>query len=250
LTEFTRYQVEQVTFPSGATVGFENLDANLCLNCHQGRESTVSLNAAIAKAGVGDNEVSDALSFRNPHYFAAGATLFGSDVEGAYQYTDKEYVGRFAHVPGFDTCVNCHSTHALTVQVDACSACHTNVKTEADLMAIRMSSTDYDGDGDTQEGMGEEVTAFQEKLYAAIQAYASSTAGTAIGFNAGRYPYWFTDAGQGYASWTPRLLRAAYNYTWSVKDPGSFAHNGKYIIQVMYDSAEDLGADMTGLTRP
>jgi hypothetical protein len=153
-------------------------------------------------------------------------------------------------VPGFDTCVNCHSAHDLNVQVDACSACHTNVQSEEDLMAIRMGTTDYDGDGNTTEGMAEEVAGVAEKLYAAVQAYASSTAGTAIEFDAASYPYWFTDAGERYATWTPRLLRAAYNYTWSIKDPGAFAHNGKYIIQVMYDSIEDLGGDVSGMTRP
>jgi hypothetical protein len=250
VTEFTRYQVEQVTFPSGATVAYENLDANLCLNCHQGRESTVSINAAIATAGVDDNTVSDALSFRNPHYFAAGATVFGSEAQGAYQYEGKEYVGRFLHVAGFNTCVNCHSTHALTVQVQACSACHTGVTTEEDLVTIRMSSVDYDGDGDTQEGMGEEVAGVAEKLYAAIQAYASGTVGTPIAFNGQSYPYWFTDTGERYVTWTPRLLRAAYNYTWQAKDPGTFAHNGKYMIQVMYDSMQDIGGDVSSMTRP
>ena len=57
-----------------------------------------------------------------------------------------------------------------------------------------------------------------------------------------------------YNSWTPRLLRAAYNYQYSTKDPGTFAHNGKYIIQVLYDSLEDLSkattVDMKGLVRP
>jgi hypothetical protein len=46
------------------------------------------------------------------------------------------------------------------------------------------------------------------------------------------------------------LLRAAYNYQWVQKDPGAFAHNGKYILQVLYDSIADIGGDVTGLTRP
>jgi len=37
------------------------------------------------------------------------------------------------------------------------------------------------------------------------------------------------------------LLRAAYNYQYAMKDPGAFAHNGKYVIQALYDSLEDLG---------
>src|SRR5690606_5667698 len=72
LSEFTVYTVDQVTMPSGVVVTFgEEEPSNICLNCHQGRESTVSVNNAISRAGVGDDEVSDALTFRNVHYFAA-----------------------------------------------------------------------------------------------------------------------------------------------------------------------------------
>ena len=33
-----------------------------------------------------------------------------------------------------------------------------------------------------------------------------------------------------YKAWTPRLLRAAYNYQFVTKDPGAFAHNPTYAI--------------------
>ena len=58
-----------------------------------------------------------------------------------------------------------------------------------------------------------------------------------------------------YTEWTPRLLRAAYNYQYAQKDPGLFAHNPDYAAQFLYDSLEDLAAggvkvDMTGMVRP
>jgi len=40
-------------------------------------------------------------------------------------------------------------------------------------------------------------------------------------------------------------LQAAYNYQYSTKDPGAFAHNGLYIIQVLYDTLADLGQEVT-----
>jgi hypothetical protein len=126
-----------------------------------------------------------------------------------------------------------------------------------------MSTTDFNGNGDTTEGIGVEVASMEEALYAAIQTYAADTAGTPIVYDAQSYPYFFIDTngnGQadedevdranGYNAWTPRLLRAAYNYQWVAKDPGAFAHNGKYIIQVLYDSLDDLGADVSGMVRP
>jgi len=55
---------------------------------------------------------------------------------------------------------------------------------------------------------------------------------------------------RGIMPFTPRLLKATYNYQFSVKDHGAFAHNGKYVIQVLHDSLADLGVYMTGMVRP
>ncbi|MGE5225041.1 MAG: cytochrome c3 family protein [Omnitrophica WOR_2 bacterium] len=260
LTKFTRYTVDQVKFPSGSLVTFgKGVDANLCISCHQGRESTVSVNSAIQKSGAKDDEISDKLSFRNPHYFAAGATLFGTEAKGAYEYADQKYNGRNMHVEAMSTCNNCHDTHALRVKVEACTACHQNAKTEEELKNIRMSTTDYDGNGNNTEGIGVEIDNMTAALYKAIQEYAKTKNNAPIVYDAASYPYFFADAnGNGqvdkdekaYASWTPRLLRAAYNLQWVQKDPGTFAHNGKYIIQILYDSLKDLGADVSKMTRP
>jgi hypothetical protein len=226
---FTRYAVNEVEFPSGATLTFgEAADANLCLQCHQGRESTVSVNSRIGDAE--DDAVTEGLSFANVHYFAAGATL---------------------HVEPYSQCTQCHDTHALELKIEECGTCHAGVEDPKD---IRMITTDFDGDGDTTEGLAGEVATLQEALYAAIQDYATNVVGTGIVYDAHAYPYFFDEAEERYATWTPRLLRAAYNYQYAAKDPGAFAHNGQYVIQVLYDSLEDIGTqvtvDMSGMTRP
>jgi hypothetical protein len=56
--------------------------------------------------------------------------------------------------------------------------------------------------------------------------------------------------GNRYNAWTPRLLKAAYNYQFAQKDPGAYVHNGKYILQVLYDSIADIGGSVAGMTRP
>lgn len=257
LTTFSRYEVEEVRFPSGAVLSLDNPDANLCLNCHQGRESTVSVNNLIE--GLDPDAGSEQLRFLNVHYFAAGATLFGTEAKGAYEYEGKTYVGRFEHVEEADTCIECHNTHGLEVKVELCSDCHGDVASEEDLRAIRESGDDFDGDGDTDEGLAAEIDTMREALYAAIQDYATNTAGADLVYNSQSYPYFFADANgngeadadeEAYSAWTPRLLQAAYNYQYSSKDPGTFAHNGLYIIQTLYDSLEDLGADVSTMTRP
>jgi len=240
------YVDEEVTFPSGAAVSFDDATSNLCLECHQGRESTASVDRRIGDSA--DDEVADGLGFANIHYFAAGATLFGDEVQGAYQFEGKEYLGRNEHAPGFATCADCHNVHELEVAVDTCTACHGEFEEVTD---IRLDTTDYDGDGDTSGGIDSEIAGMTEALYAAIQAYAESTEGVSpIEYNSARYPYFFDDAGERYGTWTPALLRAAYNYQYVQKDPGAFAHHAKYIMQVLYDSIEHVGGDVSGMTRP
>ena len=57
-----------------------------------------------------------------------------------------------------------------------------------------------------------------------------------------------------YKSWTPRLLKAAYNYQFVTKDPGAFAHNPSYALELLYDSVADLGVkvpvDLSKVKRP
>lgn len=264
---FTLRQVNQVKFPSNAVLSFGEGDGNnLCINCHQGREANRTVQEAITRSRAEGDQVSQALSFRNPHYFAAGATLFGSEAAGAFQYADQEYNGRFAHVEPMNTCVECHNAHALEVNVLACSGCHQGANTPEALRTIRLGSPegDFDGDGDATEGIGEEIEGMHAVLYETMQAYALATEGVSpVIYDSSAYPYWFIDtnedgvadpdevnSGNSYNTWTPRLLGAAYNYQWVAKDPGAFAHNGMYIIQVMYDSIADLGGDVTNMTRP
>jgi hypothetical protein len=270
IPEFTTYVVDEVRFPSGATLSFgEGDESNLCLNCHQGRESTVSVNTAIARAGVGDDEVAESLTFRNIHYFAAGASLFGGEAQGGYQYEGKEYSGRNLHAEDAPTtCTGCHFEHEPSNRLNECEDCHEEVEVQEDVRLIRLQAegvdpVDYDGDGNAEEPIADEIATMQEALLAAIQGYATNTIGTSVAYDSHSHPYWFIDTnGNGladpeevngdnrYATWTPTLLRAAYNYQYSQKDPGAFAHNADYILQLLYDSIEAVGGDVVSYTRP
>ncbi len=263
-----------VTFPSGITI--ENLgDDSRCMECHQGRESKVSVDEFIAQFGedvdpdavpapIKNEQGQDVrLGFRNIHYFAAAATLYGTEVKGGYEYDGKMYDAKHDHVPGYNTCIGCHNQHTLEIRVEQCAFCHENVASVEDLKSVRMKSSmkDYDGDGDTTEGMFYELQGLQEILYAQMQSYARDTAGAGIVYDPAAYPYFFTDVDGdgapdqkdnnpvGYSTWTPRLLKAAYNYQVSIKDPGAFAHGNKYIVELLHDSIEDLGGDVSKLAR-
>ena len=118
---------------------------------------------------------------------------------------------------------------------------------------IASSVSDYDGDGDLAEGMYYELQGLRDRLLTTIQAYVTAKSLSAICYDAHAYPYWFKDTdgdgacsedeasyGNRYVEWTASLLRATYNFQVALKDPGAFAHNSKYIIQLLHDSVNDL----------
>ncbi|MEM6274651.1 MAG: hypothetical protein AAF735_05360 [Myxococcota bacterium] len=264
--------LSSVEFPSGAVVDDLGPEAR-CMVCHQGRASTDSVDQAIADAAVSsDDEVSAELSIPSNHYYPAGATLYAGEVRGGYQYSDELYDVRFRHVEGFDSCVGCHDAHSLQVKYDACVSCHPGATDRNGALNIRMIASngqDYDGDGDTEEGIFYELETLQATLLGVIRTYAAGL-GSPICNSPNDYPYWFNDTDNDgvcgeeetgfdnrYASWSARLIRAAYNSQMASAEPGAFAHNAKYIIQLLHDSIVDLnegvgvteGIDVSRLTR-
>ena len=257
----------EVTFPSGVKV--ENMGSEaLCMECHQGRESKISVDKAIADADLeNDDTPSSSLGFRNIHYYVAAANQFGTIIKGGYEYDGNTYDARFSHVTGYNACTTCHNPHSLEVDLFRCNTCHTGITDPKDIRYYG-SFMDYDGDGDMEEGMYYEIEGLKPKLYKAIQQYALNTLHAPIVYDSHSYPYFFNDLngngapdadeanfGNRFSTFTPRLLRAAYNYQVSQKDPNSFAHGGKYVIQLLYDSIMDLNSkfmvpvNMTGTHR-
>ncbi len=244
-----------VTFPSGAKVEGLGSEAT-CMTCHQGRASGADVDKAIATSGaMGEDTPSAMLNFTNIHYYPAAATLYAGRAKGGYQYPGQVYDTRFRHVDGFNTCTGCHEPHSTQPRIEACATCHAGVKNPADLRGIRMLSSarrDYDGDGDLTEGIYHELAGLKDKLLAAIRRYGvEKNAPVCYGEHA--HPYWFKDAnGDGecsaeegkspnaYKSWTPRLAKAAFNYQMASKDPGAFAHNAKYSMELLFDSVTSV----------
>jgi len=253
-----------VTFPSGLTIADQGGNAR-CMACHQGVESTKSVNAALA--GLGDDAVTPKLDFINVHYTAAAAMMFGNQARVGYEYPGKTYAGRFMHQEPYTRCTACHATHALEVKVNDCMACHKEVTSKATLHLLRADNIDRDGNGDLKEGVAQEIDHLKAKLFAAITDYAKTVVGKPIVYTPEVYPYFFNDLnGNGvadkdeakfpnrYKSWTPRLMKAAYNYQFVFKDPGAYAHNPDYAAQLMLDSLADLGVkvkvDIASAKRP
>ena len=254
-----------VLFPSGVTLNVESQNT-ACITCHQGRQSKWHVEDHITSFG-GSNDrpdtVIDGMIFVNIHYDAAAVSLFGSDVSGGYEYDGKTYQGENLHVEIANSCTECHDPHDLKIDIELCVPCHPNMSVIENARAVDMApDADYDGDGNSSEGIYFEILGLQETLNTAIQEYARQI-GRDIVYDIDVYPYYFYDTnGNGkpdgdeassenrYLSFTPRLLQAAYNYNASLTDPGAYVHGGRYIAQLLYDSIEDLGALQPNLTRP
>src|SRR5262249_30508351 len=123
------------------------------------------------------------------------------------------------------------------------------------------------GDGAPNTKPKQEVALIADRLYSAIRAYCAAAVNSAAppsgasycAYNGAAYPYWYKDTnrnGTVDASETTAMkfdsksLRAAYNYQFYSKEPGAWAHNNKYIVQILYDSIADVGGDVSGITRP
>ncbi len=178
-------RLSTVIFPSGVKVEHLGADAR-CMTCHQGRESTASVNKAIA--GVPDDQVIPKASFINVHYSAAGATLYGHVVKVGYEYPGKTYAGLLKHRAPYTTCTACHATHTLEVKVEDCAACHKEVTDKASLRMIRADKVDLDGSGNAKEGVAQEIDNLRGKLLAAIMDYAKKVAGKPVVYSAPDFP--------------------------------------------------------------
>jgi hypothetical protein len=267
-----RYAVKDVTLPSGKVVTFgDKAESNLCIECHQARSAKVKVDKQISDFSVTDPDAvvgkitvdgkDKAFGFINAHYLGIAGIWFGTDAQIAYEYDGKTYVGANTHVPADmknPGCVGCHDVHSGEVKTALCVNCHAGIK-DVDEIRGASDTTDWNGNGDVKESVRDEYRSMRDMLGKAIENYAKTKAGAAIVYDTDAYPYWFTDAnGNGkhdadekaYSTWTARLLKAAYNYNFLRKNPGASFHNAKYVIQIIFDSIEDLGGDVSKLTRP
>ncbi len=258
-----------VKFPSGAEINFDQGDA-LCGTCHSGL--TAGSRVDSTASGFADDDLVPDASFITPHYYYAAETLLGGEAKGGYEYPNKTYVGRFNHANGVQTCTQCHNPHSTRINqnpadlsANLCAACHSNVTEFKDYRDITVSGVDYDTDGKV-EGVFHEIEGLRNMLMQSMQDYTEAKLGVGIGY-ADDFPYLFNDTNKDrtltedeavfantYEAFTPRLLRAAFNYQFSLKEPAGYVHNGKYVLQLLYDSIMDIstaaGNPVAGLIRP
>jgi hypothetical protein len=140
----TASSLDSVTFPSGVEVTGLGPEAR-CMLCHQGRSAKSTVDEAIESSP-------GPYSFINIHYYAAAASLFGTEVQGGYEVDRKDYsgqglVGHPSWNPGvLDTCVECHMTDSHNVLPDPVScACHGDIVADGFKAFRSLTSTPDSG---------------------------------------------------------------------------------------------------------
>lgn len=247
----------------------------LCATCHSGRENM----ASIVKK-IGDKEPGDfSLSVSNPHYLGAAGIMLGDEAKMMFQYPDKSYTGK----PAFwnaETNGNAPGPHG-SPHGAACTGCHdpkgtahTFEITVADMTVDDPATTDVNeagkcGECHTLTGHGDysllpiehHFNTAKAEVLAAIRAYATTNKDlirTALSnpdfetvcFNATKHPYFYVETSAGcstsqFNKADSKLLAAMFNYLWMDKAKGAWAHNEFYVLQVAYDTIEDLDGTPT-----
>ncbi len=270
-------QLPQVS-GNGITVTVDKVAA-ICGQCHTGARNGrniaqlgFQLGAPTdwdAQLAVANNKVV------RPHYLSALSTFLGEDAGVYAQIAGNNYTARNQH-GGLTACTACHDPHTGRLPEDKdilakCGGCHNDeltglpVTTFAQLEDSRQFGFEGDIDGDgTAEPLNVEIAGLKAKLNTALQNYALNVGGKAICVAAGSSgladsAYILVDSGVAcgtapnngaYVNFTGRSLRAAFNIMAITNDPGAWAHNPRYAIEILYDTIADLNTGLIAKTQP
>lgn len=235
-------------------------DSNVCMTCHLGREA-----GEVIKTKTGFDD----LSFVNPHYLAAGGTVFAAT---GYTFSNRDY-----SIPASDThvyigwgetgnpvvdsyttgpCVTCHfdsndGPHTLSpftqYEIDdlalnpVCVNCHTS-RGEGSDAANAWLGTDFTLD-DLVAGV---VGPHKGRYLAALEALNVQLAENGFTFTP-NFPNfsntnWLSPGDTDATGNTTgkNNMGGAFNYNLLIYDPGGVAHNRRYTRRLIYDAIDWL----------
>ena len=232
--------------------------SNICMACHTGRESGLTLAALAALPSSGPMFVNySTQSFINTHYLTAGATIFG--ISG-YEFPTRNYddpnfyahkrIGVTLKTPGLGPCVSCHmqrtgdsqlkSSHKFKPELTDgtgidCVGCHTSpasfgIPTPIPKVVSTEALLDAQKSG-YQSALDVLASALRKRGFTFQSAspyfnnknwQTSKNGGTTGGY------------GPGIAG--ANTMGAAFNFNLLVHDPGGFAHNSTYAKRLLIDS--------------
>jgi hypothetical protein len=226
---------------------------NACMWCHKSRKDVTNYILATA------NSITS--TTWGPHEGPQGDVFVGAG-KGAYEYPPKTY-GNSSHQNFSTGCVQCHmpkivengniGNHSFYPQLSACTNCHGNItnfdvaggqsavrsmlrslRTKLNIMLLLtrdgvnpLSSSQL---SDNEFALDETLP---EKTANALPPAVLPPTATIP-----RAPVLGPQAG------------ALYNYIVMARGSGTGVHNPRYVKQVLYDSIQSVGGDLTNLSRP
>jgi hypothetical protein len=214
-------------------------EGNACIWCHKSRKD-------VTNYIIATNSISS--TTWGPHN-GPQADVYAGAGKGAYEYIPKAY--RNSSHTNFSTgCVQCHmppvaengniGNHSFYPQTSACKNCHGTldnfdvsggqslVKKELQTLRVRLNTLLLLSRDGINPLTSDDL---EDEDFAADGAMPK----TAVPAN-GAVPA--TTAG------------ALYNYFVMARGSGYGVHNPTYVKQILYDSIEAVGGDLTGLVRP
>jgi hypothetical protein len=261
-SRFTEVNGRVNKFLDGTAIPSGVKDGIICLFCHQGRESGLTIYKAMktANPALDPYATPDALisaggiSFVNPHYLDGGAILWSKNGwEYFFSGVAQRYTTGYAQHQQTN-CAGCHmgeanannteGGHTWKPNIETCQKCHGPINDFKEISAL----VDYNGNGVIETTYNELGTIAPRPapgvgstgtgLFGAVVA-ALETKG--IFYNPDAYPYFYTAAGAQFRAFTPNTLSAAFNLAYSYKAGNAvYVHNAKYNIQLLRDALQTL----------
>jgi hypothetical protein len=203
---------------------------NACVWCHKSRKDVT--NYVLATNNIGS-------AYWGPHEGPAADVYSGA---GGYQY-DKSY-GNSSHQNFSDGCVHCHmpsgdtnqgvGNHSFYAQLSVCNECHANPpnfdivggqsKVKVWLQRLRVSLNDL-------QLLSLDGTSALDAPTLAKDDFAADQARIKTGVPGD-------------------VAGALYNYFVIARASALGVHNPRYVGQLLYDSIEATGGDLSGIVRP
>ncbi len=214
--------------PSGHyTVG------NVCMWCHKSRQDVTNLISGTTNITT---------SYWGPHEGPDTDVFTGA---GAYEFSTKKYTNS-SHTNFSDGCVHCHmpavdenlgvGNHSFYPQLSVCTECHAN-------------STNFDVVGG-QTKVKSELQRLREALDALSLLSLDGT--TALGSSTTNLndTNWDQDVALPQQNVSADVAGALYDYFVMARASAFGVHNPSYVNQILYDSIQAAGGDLSGITRP
>jgi hypothetical protein len=204
----------------------------LCMSCHNGRRAGTTI----------DGHVQNGNDHFGPHHSVQGDMLAAVN---AYPKVNEGFAWSTSrHILVQDACVTCHTHpvpydettetaytgHTFEPTVEACAPCHGTLASFRDVQA----KYDYDGDGNSTEGVQGEVEGLLALTQAAIVDASETPEKRAI------LEASFEDSLGSPRVTTVAQRAAGYNWAYVSYDGSKGVHNATYSIQLLQQSILSL----------